>query len=74
MAPFWAEHSKIDVTPAARTPRHTHLAEEEPRRFVARQTVVDEAGEGDWMLECTVDLRASPDEDAPLVDLRLIGI
>ncbi len=73
MAPFWAEHTAIDVTPRARTVRHTHLVEEEMRLWVARQTVVDETGEGDWMLECVVDLRHPSDADAPLIDLRRVG-
>jgi superfamily II RNA helicase len=69
MAPYWAEHSRIDVTPAARRPHNTFLAEVAPRRWQAVQRIVDEEGEVDWMLECAVDLSAPVDPDQPLVDL-----
>ncbi len=69
MAPFWAEHAAIDVTPAARRPHNTLLAEEGPRRWRAVQRIVDEAGEVDWMLECAVDLAEPRDPDLPLVEL-----
>jgi superfamily II RNA helicase len=73
LAPYWAEHSRIDVTPAARRPHNTLLEEVGPRRWKAVQRVVDEAGEVDWMLECAVDLSAPRDLDLPVVDLVRIG-
>jgi len=73
LAPYWTEHARIDVTPAARRPHNTFLAEEGPRRWKAVQRIVDEAGEVDWMLECVVDLSAPRDLDLPLVDLVRIG-
>jgi hypothetical protein len=69
MAPYWAEHSRIDVTPRARRPDNTFLTEDGPRRWRAVQRIVDEAGEVDWMLECAVDLEELPDPDEPLVEL-----
>ena len=69
MAPYWAEHPRIDVTPAARRPHNTFLEETGPRRWKALQRIVDEAGEVDWMLECWVDLSAPRDPDQPLIEL-----
>jgi superfamily II RNA helicase len=73
MAPYWAEHTRIDVTPAARRPHNTFVTEDGPRRWKAVQRIVDEAGEVDWMLECRVDLSAPRDPDLPLVELLRIG-
>ena len=69
MAPYWAEHSRIDVTPRARRPDNTFLEELVPRRWKAVQRIVDEAGEVDWMVECQVDLETPPGPDEPLVEL-----
>jgi superfamily II RNA helicase len=73
VAPYWAEHTRIDVTPAARRPDNTFLDELGPRRWRAVQRIVDEAGEVDWMLECEVDLSGPRDPDEPLVDLVRIS-
>ena len=73
MAPYWAEHARIDVTPAARRPHNTLLRKAEPRRWQAIQRVVDEAGEVDWAIECTIDVGAERPEDAPLIELVRIG-
>jgi hypothetical protein len=73
MAPYWAEHARIDTTPAARRPHNTVLRETGPRRWEAIQRIVDEEGEVDWMLACQIDLAAPRDPDAPLVDLVRIG-
>jgi superfamily II RNA helicase len=73
LAPYWAEHPLIDVTPRARRPDNTFLTEDGPRRWRAVQRIVDEAGEVDWMLECAVDLEKLPDPDEPLVELVRIS-
>jgi hypothetical protein len=73
MAPFWAEHPRIDVTPRARRPDNTFLSEIAPRHWSAVQRIVDEAGEVDWMLECAVDLEERPGPDEPLVELVRIS-
>jgi hypothetical protein len=69
IAPYWAEHTRIDVTPAARRPHNTILREAGPRRWEAVQRVVDEAGEVDWALHCEIDLSGEHDRDAPLIRL-----
>jgi superfamily II RNA helicase len=73
MAPYWAAHQRIDVTPAARRPHNTLVKELEPRRWEAIQRITDEAGEVDWALHCEVDLTGEFDRDAPFVRLVRIG-
>ncbi|MBI2898477.1 MAG: DUF3516 domain-containing protein [Deltaproteobacteria bacterium] len=74
MAPYWAEHATIDLTPRARHPHNTVLGQAGPRRWEARQKILDPEGEEDWMLDCVVDLEAPRDEDQPLIELLRIGI
>jgi hypothetical protein len=73
LAPFWAEHTRIDVTPAARRPHNTFVREVAPRRWEAAQRMVDEAGEVDWALHCEVDLSGEYDREAPLIRLVRVG-
>ncbi|HET6410535.1 MAG TPA: DUF3516 domain-containing protein [Anaeromyxobacter sp.] len=73
LAPYWAEHARIDVTPAARRPHNTFLRELAPRRWEAVQRIVDEAGEVDWALHCEVDLTEAFDPDAPFLRLLRVG-
>ncbi|MFZ5471425.1 MAG: DEAD/DEAH box helicase [Myxococcota bacterium] len=73
LAPYWAEYSSIDVTPASRRPQYTQLLEESPQRWTARQTLLDPEGQGEWMVECTVDLARPGKADGPLLSLRRIG-
>jgi hypothetical protein len=74
MAPYWAEHPRVDLTPAARRPHNTFLEEAGPRRWKAVQRIVDEVGEVDWMIECALDLSEPRDLDLPLVALVRIGV
>ena len=73
MAPYWAEHARVDLTPRARRPENTFVTEVGPRRWKAVQRIADEAGEVDWMLECVVDLSAPRDPDLPLLELVRVG-
>ncbi len=75
IAPYFAEHPSIDLTPAARRPHNTLLRAVAPKRFEAVQKIVSPDGEADWMLACDIDLAAprAEDEDAPLIALRRIG-
>lgn len=73
LAPYWAEHPMLDVTPRARQPVLTQLIEEEPRLWTVRHALLDSAGEQDWYLEGVVDLRGREDVDGALVALRSIS-
>jgi superfamily II RNA helicase len=73
MAPYFAEHPRVDVTPAARRPHNTFVKELGARRWEVVQKIVDEAGEADWMLQCEIDLAGDRDRDAPLLTLVRVG-
>lgn len=73
MAPYWAEHAAVDLTPRARRPELTQLREVAPRRWEARQTILDPGGDGDWMLELLFDMTKSPGAELPVPVLRRVG-
>jgi superfamily II RNA helicase len=73
LAPWFADHPRIDVTPAARRPDMTLVTEAGERRWGATQRIVDEVGEADWALFCEVDLTLPRDPDRPLVALLRVG-
>jgi superfamily II RNA helicase len=73
LAPYFAAHPRIDVTPAARRPHQTFVKELGPRRWEAVQRIVDEAGEVDWMIQCEVDLSGDFDPDQPVIALLRVG-
>ncbi len=73
LAPYFAAHPRIDVTPAARRPHQTFVQERAPRRWEAVQRIVDEAGEVDWMIQCEVDLTGEFDPDRPVLTLLRVG-
>jgi hypothetical protein len=76
IAPYFAEHEKIIVTPLARSPRNTTLAPIAPRLWEAQQKIVDPAGEEDFAIHTRIDLTeplAPGQESAPLIELIRIG-
>jgi hypothetical protein len=76
VAPYFAEHGRIVVTPAARSPRKTVLAEVAPRVWQAQQILVDPEGDEDFAIHARVDLSeplAPGQESAPLIELLRIG-
>jgi hypothetical protein len=73
MAPFWAVHAALLVTPDARRPDRTRIDELGSGRFRAQQVLVDGDGDEDWSLDCLVDLTGRrPGE--PLLALQRIGV
>ena len=72
-APYFAEHPRIDVTPAARRPDKTVVGKAGDRRWEATQRLVDETGEADWALFCEVDLTQPADPDRPIISLVRVG-
>ena len=73
MEPFWQEHEGIDLTPRSRQPIHTTLRPIGERRWEVRQRIIDAEGEGDWMIECLVELADERPIQAPLIHLRRIA-
>jgi superfamily II RNA helicase len=70
LAPYFAEHATIDVTPRARRPSQTLIEPAaEPGTFTARQRILDPEEDEDWMIDTFIDARA-PADDAPLLQLR----
>jgi hypothetical protein len=74
LAPYWAEHGSIDVTPRARQPVLTQLTPgAEDRTWTVRHSLLDAQGEQDWFIEGLVDLRGKEDVDGALVQVRHVG-
>ncbi len=74
MAPYFAEHPSVVLTPAGRRPNLTLLKEAGTRQWEVQQRIMDPEGHGDWMLDCEIDLRDRKAEDGPLLILRRIGV
>jgi hypothetical protein len=76
VAPYFEEHNQIVVTPVARSPRKTTLAQVAPRIWEAQQAIVDPEGDEDFAIFTRIDL-SQPippgQENAPLVELLRIG-
>jgi hypothetical protein len=76
VAPYFAEHEKIIVTPLARSPRNTTQSQVAPRIWEAQQTIVDPAGDDDFAIHVRIDLNEPllpGQENAPLIELVRIG-
>ena len=73
MAPYFAEHGQVVLTPKARRPEYTLLKQTGPRQWDAQQRLLDLEGHADWMLDCAIDLTGRKAEDGPLLTLRRIG-
>lgn len=71
LAPYWEEHTEIRTDPAARNPTHTQVRQW-PYVWEFTQILVDETGEGDWVLEGVIDIEKSRDANRPVIGLRRI--
>ncbi|HMK73732.1 MAG TPA: DUF3516 domain-containing protein, partial [Myxococcaceae bacterium] len=74
MAPYFAEHGRVVLTPEARRPHLSLVRPVGPRSWEAKQRILDPEGQGDWMLDCTAALPSGPLPDHPLLELRRIGV
>jgi len=76
IAPYFAEHEKIIVTPLARSPRNSTQREVAPRIWEVQQMIVDPAGDEDFAIHARIDLSEAllpGQENAPLIELVRIG-
>ncbi len=81
LAPFFAEHERIDTSPAARLARLTAIEEAATRDWTFRHVLSDPQGENMWALEGVIDLGALGAQDdagggsreRPLLRLDRIG-
>lgn len=71
LAPYWEEHTEIRTDPAARNPTHTQVRQW-PYVWEFTQILVDETGEGDWVLEGVIDIDKSREANRPVIGLRRI--
>ena len=55
---YYADHDEVRLDADARGPALLHV-ERTGRRWSARQTLHDPAGDHDWVIQATVDLDAS---------------
>ena len=72
LAPYFAEHATIDVTPRARRPQPDASSSRRRSRgtFTARQRILDPAEEDeDWMIDAFVDARGDVGA-GPIIELR----
>ena len=73
LAPFYAEHGDIDVTPRSRRANLTRIAEAEPRCFDVAHVLCDPKGDDLWALQGDVDLTEQRDPEGPLFRLVRVG-
>jgi hypothetical protein len=73
MAPYWAEHAAIDLTPRARLASNTIVREAAHRLYEIRHKILDPEGDDDFGLDAIVDLRKPRDEALPLIGVLRIG-
>lgn len=78
LAPYFAEHAAISVTPEARRPTNTSLEAIGDLTWQATQRLIDPEGDEDWAVVALVDLtpeaRTGIPDDTPLVQLLRVGI
>jgi superfamily II RNA helicase len=74
LAPYFAAHPSLIVTPAARSPRHTTIKAGGTRRWEVQQRLVDPEGDEDWAIRGVVDLVDRTAGEAPLIELLEIGV
>jgi hypothetical protein len=72
LEPYYADHTQIRVDAAARAPSHLKIESKEGR-WELRQTLLDEAGDDDWLLEVDVDLALSREQGEPVLRLKRLG-
>jgi hypothetical protein len=53
---YFADHERIRLDPEARAAKHTRISEEDPRRLIVEQTLVDPEELNDWSLKIAIDL------------------
>jgi len=74
MQPYFADYGELRFNHQARLAEHTSLEQVEPRRWLARQVLLDPRDELQWMLEGVIDLSGEVEADQPLLALQRIGI
>ena len=71
--PFVDEHGAFERGPRSRLTHLTQLQLAEPRVWAARQTLVADGEDTEWMIECEIDLREQSAWEGPLLRMRRIA-
>jgi plasmid stability protein len=66
---YFSGHERIRLDPEARAAKHTRISEEEPRRWIVEQALVDPEEFNDWQLHLAVDLDACDASGAVVLNL-----
>ena len=66
---YFAEHERIRLDPEARAGKHSRIDDENPRRWLVEQILVDPEEHNDWSLRIEVDLDRSDAEERPVLVL-----
>lgn len=53
---YFSGHERIRLDPEARAAKHTRISEDDPRRWIVEQVLVDPEELNDWILRISVDL------------------
>lgn len=53
---YFADHERIRLDPEARAAKHTRITQDDPRRWICEQILVDPEEFNDWSLKITLDL------------------
>jgi hypothetical protein len=67
---YYAEHERIRLDPEARAAKHSHISDEQPRRWTFEQILVDPEELNDWSLRLSIDLDRSDVEERPVLVLE----
>ena len=71
MADYFDEHDEVGMGAGARGP-HLLLIEQKPGRWLVRQEFDDPAGDHDWGISAEIDLAASDEEGAAVVQVMAV--
>lgn len=53
---YFEDHARIRLDPEARAAKHTRITEEDPRRWIVEQMLVDPEELNDWSVRLSIDL------------------
>ena len=74
VTPYYTEHERIRLDPAARNLQHTYLTkEDQPRYLRVQQILVDPEESNDWITEFIVDMQTSRTNSDVFMTLRRFG-
>lgn len=70
---YWDEHDQIVLDADARSPQRLLIDKANPRHWVVRQIISDPEGNHDWQIHATVDLDASDEAEALVLQTTAVG-